>query len=218
MNPNHSILLKYFPDLTELQVERYRRLGELYEEWNARINLISRKDIDNLYVRHILHSLSIAKALEFKSGTTFLDIGTGGGLPGIPLAIYFQDCRFHLVDSIAKKIRVVEEIIQVLKLENASSERVRAEELNGHYDFIIARAVADLPKMIGYARRNISKDQNNKLRNGLIYLKGDEPNLNKDHKGSKKIQLSDFFEEEFFENKFIIHLPIFFSFSQKKRN
>ena len=216
MNPDQSILLKYFPDLTELQIERYRRLGELYVEWNARINLISRKDIDNLYVRHILHSLSIAKALKFKKGTTFLDIGTGGGLPGLPLAIYFQDCRFHLVDSIAKKIRVVEEIIQVLDLENATAERARAEELSGYYDFIIARAVADLPKMMGYARKAISKDQKNKLRSGVIYLKGDEPNLSKAYKGAKKIQLSDFFEEEFFESKFIIHLPIFFSFSQKK--
>ena len=141
MSPDHSILLKYFPDLTEQQIERYKRLGELYKVWNSRINLISRKDIDNLYLRHILHSLSIAKALEFKRGTTFLDIGTGGGLPGIPLAIYLQDCRFHLVDSIAKKIRVVEEIIRDLDLQNVTSERIRAEELKGRYDFIVARAV-----------------------------------------------------------------------------
>ncbi|HHZ66065.1 MAG TPA: 16S rRNA (guanine(527)-N(7))-methyltransferase RsmG [Flavobacteriales bacterium] len=216
MSPDHSILLKYFPDLTEQQIERYKRLGELYKVWNSRINLISRKDIDNLYLRHILHSLSIAKALEFKRGTTFLDIGTGGGLPGIPLAIYLQDCRFHLVDSIAKKIRVVEEIIRDLDLQNVTSERIRAEELKGRYDFIVARAVADLPKMIEYARKIISKDQKNKLPNGLLYLRGDEPNLGKTHKGATKIQLSDFFEEEFFESKFIIHLPIFFSFSQKK--
>ena len=216
MNPDHSILLKYFPKLTELQVDKFKRLGDLYWEWNAKINLISRKDIDKLYLRHILHSLGIAKAFDFKKGTTFLDIGTGGGLPGIPLAIFFEDCQFHLVDSTAKKVRVVEEIIRELDLKNTTCEWARAEELTGHYDFITARAVADLPKMIRYSQKVISSDQKNTLPNGLLYLKGGELNLDKSYRGATKIQLSDFFEEDFFESKFIIHLPIFFSFSQKK--
>ncbi|PCH91117.1 MAG: 16S rRNA (guanine(527)-N(7))-methyltransferase RsmG [Bacteroidetes bacterium] len=218
MNTDHSILLKYFPDLTKLQIDRFRRLGVLYKEWNGKINLISRKDIDNLYIRHILHSLSIAKAFRFKSGTTFLDIGTGGGLPGIPLAIYIEDCHFHLVDSIAKKIMVVQDIIDVLDLTNTTSECVRAEELKGQYHFILARAVGDLPKLIGYSKGLIAKDQINNLSNGLISLRGDELGLNKIDKGASKTQLSDFFEEEFFDSKFIIHLPIFFSFSQKNPN
>lgn len=204
-------IIKYFQDLNQAQLEQLNRLGELYTYWNSRINLISRKDIDQLYLHHILHSLSIAKATSFKSGTAILDVGTGGGFPGIPLAIMFPDSRFHLVDSIGKKIMVVNEVAKALGLTNVTAEQKRAEELSYRYDFVVSRAVTDLATFISWVWKKIIPNGQNALPNGILYLKGGD--LKEEIKATNiprnQIEVYDlhtFFKEEFFETKKLIYI------------
>ena len=182
----------------------------LYKEWNARINVISRKDIDSLYERHVLHSLAIAKFIRFTAGTQVLDVGTGGGFPGIPLAIFFPNTRFHLVDSIGKKIKVVKEVAESLELNNVSAEQIRAEQLKGKYDFVVSRAVTKLPEFVSWIRKNISLKQQNAIPNGVIYLKGGnlEGEIRPFRKTAFVQNLSDYFDEEFFETKKLVHVPV----------
>ncbi len=200
---------KYFPNLDDTQQNRFERLGDLYKEWNEKINVISRKDIDRLYERHVLHSLAIAKMIDFKSGTTVLDVGTGGGFPGIPLAIMFPKVQFHLIDSIGKKIKVVEAVSEALGLDNVESEHTRVQEVKHSYDFIVSRAVTNLPDFLNWTKNKIDKKSFNKLKNGIIYLKGgdfdDELELIKKKKHNI-IKLSDYFSEEYFETKKIVHI------------
>lgn len=203
-----NILLKYFPNLTEQQNEQFAALFPLYSDWNAKINVISRKDIDNLYVHHVLHSLAIAKLIQFAEGTQILDVGTGGGFPGIPLAIMFPECRFTLVDSIGKKIKVATEVANTIGLKNIELKHCRAEEEKGLFDFVVSRAVMALPDLVKIVRKNISKINKNALPNGLICLKGG--NLDAELKPFKKTaeadDLSTFFEEDFFETKKIVYV------------
>lgn len=203
-----NILLKYFPNLTEQQNEQFAALFPLYSDWNAKINVISRKDIDNLYVHHVLHSLAIAKLIQFAEGTHILDVGTGGGFPGIPLAIMFPECRFTLVDSIGKKIKVATEVANTIGLKNIELKHCRAEEEKGLFDFVVSRAVMALPDLVKIVRKNISKVNKNALPNGLICLKGG--NLDAELKPFKKTaeadDLSTFFEEDFFETKKIVYV------------
>jgi len=202
------LILKYFPDLTSEQIQQFEQLGPLYSEWNSKINVISRKDIDQLYERHVLHSLAIAKYNHFKPGTTILDVGTGGGFPGIPLAILFPEVKFHLVDSIRKKIKVVIEIKNALGLNNVTQEQIRAEELKNKYDFVISRAVTRLPEFVKWVKNNISHRQKNAVPNGILYLKGGDLQDELKPFGKKVFiqNLSDYFEEEFFETKKLIYL------------
>lgn len=204
------IIQKYFPHLTEKQCNQFDSLYNLYTDWNAKINVISRKDIENLYEHHVLHSLGIAKMITFRPGTKIMDLGTGGGFPGIPLAILFPECKFHLVDSIGKKIRVATEIAASIGLQNVTFSHARAEEEKQTFDFVVSRAVMPLSDLIKIARKNISSKQQNALPNGIICLKGGEL----DHetmpfKHKVIIQsLSDQFEEEFFQTKKIVYVPI----------
>ena len=202
---------KYFPNLTELQIERFEALDALYHDWNAKINVISRKDIDNLYEHHILHSLGIAKVLNFTPGTQIMDLGTGGGFPGIPLAIMFPECKFHLVDSIGKKIKVCTEVAQAIGLDNVTFRHCRAEEEKDLFDFVVSRAVMPLNDLIKIIRKNISKtNPHNAMPNGLICLKGGELEHEvmpvKNH--TTMFQLSDYYTEEFFETKKVVHVSI----------
>ena len=167
-----DIIHKYFKNLSPNQVQQFEKLQELYEDWNLKINVVSRKDIDELYLRHVLHSLAIAKVVQFKPGARVLDVGTGGGFPGIPLAILFPETQFHLVDSIGKKIKVVDEVVAGLALENVKTTNGRAEELKDTYDFIVSRAVAQMETFVRWTRGRISKKQNHELKNGILYLKG----------------------------------------------
>ena len=185
-------------------------LGPLYTEWNSRINVISRKDIDKLYERHVLHSLGIAKVIEFNPGTKILDVGTGGGFPGIPLAIMFPDSNFYLIDSVGKKIRVVEEIVNVLELKNIRFFKVRAEEVDEKFDFIVSRAVTTLPVFYKWVKNSILKQNKNKLRNGILYLKGGDidSEILELKKKVNVYPLSRYFEEPFFETKKLLHIPI----------
>jgi 16S rRNA (guanine527-N7)-methyltransferase len=203
-----QILLKYFPKLTEIQIEQFRLMEPLYTEWNSKINVISRKDIAELYERHILHSLSVAKFIRFQPSTSILDVGTGGGFPGIPLAVFFPEVKFHLVDSIGKKIKVVNEVIQGLELKNAVATQVRAEQISKKYDFILSRAVTQLPEFVELVRKNISKDNKNAIPNGILYLKGG--NIDGEiHAFRRNIyiqKLSEYFDEEYFETKKLVHL------------
>lgn len=203
-------LRHYFPDLTADQVQQFEALDPLYHEWNERINVISRKDIDNLYEHHILHSLAIAKLLSFKPGTRLLDVGTGGGFPGIPLAILFPECSFTLIDSIGKKIRVAEAVREGVRLSNVRCIQERAEEERGQYDFIISRAVMPLPDLVKLVRKNVSKEAHNALPNGLIVLKGGE--ISKEvfpyRRLAEVTPVSTFFSEEWFKEKHIIYLPL----------
>ena len=203
-------LLKYFPDLSAKQKEQYAALRDLYGTWNERINVISRKDIDNLYTHHVLHSLGIAKVQPFKPECDILDVGTGGGFPGIPLAIMFPQTHFHLVDSIGKKIKVVEAVASELGLANVRAEQTRAENIQGEYDFVVSRAVTDLPTFVKWVRGKISPSNYHDLRNGILYLKGGD--LSEETKpfasSAKVFELSNFFEEEFFETKKVVYLPI----------
>ena len=198
-----DIITKYFPDLSEEKANKFTQLGTLYEEWNNKINVISRKDFDHFYERHVLHSLAIAKFINFEPGTTVLDVGTGGGFPGIPLAIFFPECRFHLVDSIGKKIKVVQAVAEALHLDNVTTEQVRVENHKPTYDFIVSRAVTAFPAFVNLCRSKIKKEQRNAISNGILYLKGgdfgDEIELFK--KNISTTPLSDYFEEEFFETK-----------------
>ncbi len=201
---------KHFPNLTEKQYKQFAALGDLYKEWNDKINVISRKDIDSLYEKHILHSLAIAKFTDFAPKTAILDVGTGGGFPGIPLAILFPEVRFHLVDSIRKKILVVNEIAQAIGLKNITAEQKRAENLDFVYDFIVSRAVTNLPKFLELTGHLITKEGFNKLQNGIIYLKGGDfdQELNAlNRKWNYRIQrIDEYFEGEFFETKKVVYL------------
>lgn len=201
-----KLILKYFPNLTDDQIQKFKELEVLYKEWNSRINVISRKDIDDLYLKHVLHSLSIAKFISFKKNTSILDVGTGGGFPGIPLAIIFPDCDFLLVDSINKKINVVKEISNTLKLTNVSYNAIRVEKLKTKHDFIVSRAVTRMNKFRNLVKGLISNKNDNEIKNGIIYLKGGdltEEMMNIKH---QKVNISDYFDEEFFETKKIVYL------------
>jgi 16S rRNA (guanine527-N7)-methyltransferase len=204
-----DIILKYFPDLSENQISQFSKLEELYTFWNAQINVISRKDIDELQVRHVLHSLGIAKVQPFKSGTRILDVGTGGGFPGIPLAILFPETHFHLVDSIGKKIKVVKEVAAALDLKNVKAEAIRAEEVKGEFDFIVSRAVTNMDEFVKWTRNKIAKKQQHELKNGILYLKGGDLTEELQHfPNSRLFNLTDYFEDEFFETKKVVHIPL----------
>lgn len=203
-------ILKYFPEITENQKLQLAALGELYNEWNAKINVISRKDIVNLYEHHILHSLAIAKAIHFKPRTQILDFGTGGGFPGIPLAIMFPDCDFKLIDSIGKKIYVVNEVIKAIGLKNCVAEQKRGELETGKYDFVVSRAVMPLPDLIKIITKNILKKQKNAFPNGLICLKGGDitNEIAAYHKIAEVTPIGNWFNEEWFIGKNVIYVPI----------
>lgn len=204
-------IIHYFPTLTDRQKEQFAQLEELYSFWNAQINVISRKDIDTLYERHVLHSLGIAKVVQFKPGTTVLDVGTGGGFPGIPLAILFPEAQFHLIDSIGKKIKVVTEVANALGLTNVVAEKARAEYVDtAAYEFVVSRAVTRLAPFVGWVRHGISPNSFHNLRNGILYLKGGDLSEELKEYG-KKVQtfdLADFFEEDFFETKKVVYVPL----------
>jgi 16S rRNA (guanine527-N7)-methyltransferase len=200
-------ILKHFPNLSETQIAQFAKLEELYTEWNAKINVISRKDIEELYTRHVLHSLGIAKVMEFKPGADVMDVGTGGGFPGIPLAILFPETNFYLIDVIAKKIKVVQEVANGLGLKNVKAEQKRAETVKKDFDFIVSRAVTNMPDFVVWVRGKIKKDQNHDLPNGVLYLKGGD--LTEELAVFQKVtlyNLSDYFEDEFFETKKVVHL------------
>lgn len=205
-----ELILKYFPDLTDIQREKFTQLEALYQDWNSKVNVISRQDIDTLYERHVLHSLGIAKVIQFKSGTSVLDVGTGGGFPGIPLAIMFPNTQFHLVDSIGKKIRVVQEIAAALDLKNVKAEQIRAEKLEDTYEFVVSRAVTRMTPFVGWVRNNISRNSFHSLRNGILYLKGGDltEELSELNMKSRVYELSDYFKEEFFETKKVVYVPL----------
>jgi 16S rRNA (guanine527-N7)-methyltransferase len=202
------IIKKYFPDVNSEQMAMFEKLIPLYTEWNAKINVISRKDIDNLAINHILHSLAIAKVISFRKGSSILDVGTGGGLPGIPLAILFPESNFHLIDCIGKKINVVEAIATELGLKNVTAQKIRAEELHATYDFIISRAVTKLPEFQEWVNSKISKNQKNERLNGIIYLKGGDltEELSGISRKSKVFEIKDFFEEAYFDTKKVVYI------------
>ncbi len=205
-----DLLLHYFPGLTERQKEQFAALLPLYQDWNAKINVISRKDMDNFYLHHVLHSLAIAKVQPFKPMAEILDVGTGGGFPGIPLAILFPDARFHLVDSIGKKIKVVQDVAAQLGLQNVRAEQVRAEQLRSEYDFVVSRAVTDLPQFVQWVRGRFSNIHYHHLRNGILYLKGGDlaAELAPFRRKVRTWDISDFFPEDYFLTKQVIHLPM----------
>ncbi len=204
-----EFILKYFPDLTDVQIDQFQQLEALYQDWNSKINVISRKDIDELYVKHVLHSLAIAKIQKFEPGTYVLDVGTGGGFPGIPLAILFPETRFYLIDVILKKINVVKAVAEALELKNVKAEQMRAENVKGDFDFIVSRAVTNMPDFVSWVKDKIKKQQKHELKNGILYLKGGDlteelaafPN-------AKEYNIAEFFEGEFFETKKVVHLPL----------
>ena len=206
-----EFILKYFPDLTDVQKNQFQQLESLYQDWNSKINVISRKDIDELYVKHVLHSLAIAKIQKFEPGTYVLDVGTGGGFPGIPLAILFPETRFYLIDVILKKINVVKAVAEALDLKNVKAEQMRAENVKGDFDFIVSRAVTNMPDFVSWIKDKIKKQQKHELKNGILYLKGGDltaelavfPN-------AKEYNIAEFFEGEFFETKKVVHLPLKF--------
>ena len=205
-----DIIFHYFPELTEEQQRQFEMLDALYRDWNAKINVISRKDIDQLYEHHVLHSLAIAKVIRFRPGTQILDFGTGGGFPGIPLAILFPDCQFKLIDGTGKKIRVAQEVCDAIGLKNCHPEHLRGEDEKGKYDFVVSRAVMPLPDLMKIVRKNISKTQKNPLPNGVICLKGGD--LQAETRPFYKIvettDISTFFKEEWFKEKNVIYLPV----------
>lgn len=207
---NPSIIDGYFPGLSEEQRRQFAMLGPLYSEWNEKINVISRKDIDNLYLNHVLHSLGIAKIVSFHPGAEVLDAGTGGGFPGVPLAILFPQARFHLVDSIGKKITVVKEVTQALGLKNVQASQARAEELRGSYDFIVSRAVTRMKEFYGWVKNKAKKNSLHDLDNGILYLKGGDldEEMNELKIPYALYNLSDFFKEEFFETKKVVFIPL----------
>lgn len=204
-----EILLKYFDFFTEAQRDQYTKLEGLYKDWNLKINVVSRKDIDELYLRHVLHSLGIAKVVQFQSGAKIMDVGTGGGFPGIPLAILFPEVQFHLVDSIGKKIKVVNEVVEGLGLTNVKTTHGRVEEVKDTYDFIVSRAVAQMETFVRWTKNKVHKKQNHKIKNGILYLKGgDLTDELKKYTSATIYQLSEYFEEEFFATKKVVHLGL----------
>ena len=207
-----EIIHKYFKDLTATQIEQFSKLQELYKDWNLKINVVSRKDIDELYLRHVLHSLAIGKLVQFKPGSKVLDVGTGGGFPGIPLAILFPETQFHLVDSIGKKIKVVNEVAEGLGLTNVKTTNGRVEEeVKDTYDFIVSRAVAQMETFVRWTKGKISKKQNHDIKNGILYLKGgDLTEELKLYTSATIYNLTDYFEEDFYETKKLVHLGMKF--------
>lgn len=206
-----QIILKYFPDLTVAQIAQFQKLEGLYKDWNLKINVVSRKDIDELYIRHILHSLGIAKVISFKLKSKILDVGTGGGFPGIPLAILFPECQFYLVDSIAKKLKVVDEVVTGLGLKNVKTFHSRVEDIDEQFDFIVSRAVTTMPTFVSWVKGKIAKSQHNDLKNGILYLKGGDLSEElQNYKNVTLFNLSDYFTEDFFETKKVVYLPIKF--------
>jgi len=202
-------IISYFSELSETQKNQFTKLKGLYTFWNAQINVISRKDIDELYNRHVLHSLGIAKVLEFKKNTAILDVGTGGGFPGIPLAILFPESNFYLVDSIGKKIKVVNEIVKELQLKNVKAEHIRAEKVKGEFDFIVSRAVTNMDDFVKWVRKKIAKKQRHTLKNGILYLKGGD--LTEELRNFPKAtvyNLTAYFEDPFYETKKVVHIPL----------
>jgi 16S rRNA (guanine527-N7)-methyltransferase len=204
-------ILKHFPNLTETQIKQFEMLEALYQDWNAKINVISRKDIEALYVKHVLHSLAIAKIQKFEPGTYVLDVGTGGGFPGIPLAILFPETRFYLIDVILKKINVVKAVAEAIGLKNVKAEQLRAENAKGDYDFIVSRAVTNMPDFVSWIKDKIKKQNKHELKNGILYLKGGD--LTEElapFPKATQYDIADFFDDEFFETKKVVHLPLKF--------
>ena len=202
-----EIIQKYFKDLTPTQIEQFSKIQELYKDWNLKINVVSRKDIDELYLRHVLHSLGIAKIISFKPGSKVMDVGTGGGFPGIPLAILFPETQFHLVDSIGKKIKVVNEVVAGLGLVNVKTTHGRAEDVKDTYDFIVSRAVAQMETFVRWTKGRIAKKQNHDLKNGILYLKGGDLSEElKIYTSATIYDLPNYFDEAFFETKKVVHL------------
>ena len=206
---DYSIIHKYFPDLPDKQEEQLKEFAELFSEWNTMVNCISRKDMDHLFERHILHSLAISNVIQFSDGTRILDIGTGGGFPGLPLAIIFPNVEFILVDSIGKKIKVVNDIADKLSLNNVKGIHARAEDVSGKFDFIVSRAVTRLVNFLPWTKGKISTKQKNNLRNGILYLKGGDlaEELKESKRRNKLFSLSDYFDEAFFETKKVVYIP-----------
>lgn len=204
-------IIKQFPNLTDNQLLQFQKLEALYHDWNAKINVISRKDIDELYTKHVLHSLAIAKVQPFEPGTYVLDVGTGGGFPGIPLAILFPETRFYLIDVIAKKIKVVQAVAEGLGLKNVKAEQMRAENAKGDYDFIVSRAVTNMPDFYSWIKDKIKKQNKHALHNGILYLKGgDLTEELKDFPKATEYNIAEFFSDSFFETKKVVHLPLKF--------
>lgn len=204
-------ILKHFPDLTAVQIVQFEKLDQLYRDWNAKINVISRKDIDQLYTNHVLHSLAIAKIQKFEPGTYVLDVGTGGGFPGIPLAILFPETRFYLIDVILKKINVVKAVAEALELKNVKVEQIRAENVKGDFDFIVSRAVTNMPDFVSWIKDKIKKQQKHELKNGILYLKGGDLTAElADFPKATQFDIADFFDADFFETKKVVHLPLKF--------
>jgi len=204
-----DLIKKYFPDLTPHQLDQFQSMQALYKDWNLKINVVSRKDIEELYLRHVLHSLGIAKIQKFNPSAKILDVGTGGGFPGIPLAILFPESQFHLVDSIGKKIKVVDEVVEGLQLKNVKTTNSRVEEIKGEYDFIVSRAVAVMPSFVSWVKGKTSRTSSHDLKNGILYLKGGDLSEElKTYKTANIYDLTDYFEEEFFETKKVVHLPL----------
>lgn len=204
-----KLLRHYFPDLTELQVKQFEQLKDLYQDWNLKINVVSRKDIDELYLRHVLHSLGIAKVMKFLPNAKVMDVGTGGGFPGIPLAILFPETQFHLVDSIGKKIKVVEEVVEGLGLQNVKATNARVEAIDDRYDFIVSRAVAQMETFVRWVKNSVEKKSRHELKNGILYLKGGD--LSEELSNFPKATiypLSDYFKEDFYKTKSVVHLPL----------
>ena len=206
-----EIIQKYFTDLTEQQLHQFGQLQELYKDWNLKINVVSRKDIDELYLRHVLHSLGIAKVMKFQLNAKVMDVGTGGGFPGIPLAILFPKTLFHLVDAIGKKIKVVNEVVEGLGLKNVKTSNCRVEEVKDNFDFIVCRAVAQMETFVHWTKGKIAKKQNHELKNGILYLKGGDltEELQK-YTSATTYDLTNYFEEPFFETKKVVHLGVKF--------
>jgi len=206
-----EVLLKHFPNLSATQINQFEQLGLLYKEWNAMINVVSRKDIDQLYERHILHSLGIAKVQAFKPKAQILDVGTGGGFPGIPLSILFPETQFYLIDAIAKKIKVVQAVADALDLKNVKAAQLRAEKVNGVFDFIVSRAVTNMPDFVKWTGHKIAKKKNHELKNGILYLKGgDLTSELANFPKAQQFNLSNYFESPFFETKKVVHLSLKF--------
>lgn len=204
-------IIKYFPELSDVQIQQFTNLEPLYREWNAKINVVSRKDIDSLYINHVLHALGIAKVISFLPGTTVMDVGTGGGFPGIPLAIMFPETQFYLIDVIGKKIRVVNGIVEEIGLKNVKAEQKRAELVKDNFDFIVSRAVTNMPEFFGWIKDKVKKKSHHELKNGILYLKGGD--LTEELKAFPKATaflLNEYFTEDFFETKKVVHLPLKF--------